>query len=167
MLAVLKDAIRANPDDPRLLYDLGASAYSEGRVAEAEASFRRILERSADHAPALNDLALLLADEKRALPEARELAARAYALAPRDPVVSDTRAWVMLRNGETEAALKALNEVAAALPQDGGVQFHLGVALLQAGATEAGRASLRKAVSLGLPQRYRGEVKRLLDGGKP
>lgn len=167
MLAVLKDAVRANPDDPRLLYDLGASAYSEGRIAEAEATFRRILERSAEHAPALNDLALLLADEKRALPEARELAERAHALAPRDPVVNDTRAWVMLRNGETEPALKALKEAATALPQDGGVQFHLGVAQLQAGEADAGRASLRKAMSLGLPLRYRGEVKRLLDGGKP
>lgn len=167
MLAVLKDAVRANPDDSRLLYDIGSSAYSEGRVAEAEATFRRILERDSKHAPALNDLALLLADEKRALPEARELAERAYALAPRDPVVADTRAWVMLRSGETEPALKALKEAASALPQDGGVQFHMGVAQLQAGEADAGRASLRKAMSLGLPERYRGEVKRLLDGGKP
>jgi len=167
MLAVLKDAVRANPDDPSLLYDLGSSAYSEGRIGEAESIFRRILQRNAGHAPALNDLALLLADEKRALPEARELAERAYALAPRDPVVTDTRAWVMLRSGETEPALMALKDAAAALPQDGGVQFHLGVAQLQAGEADAGRASLRKAMSLGLPERYRGEVKRLLDGGKP
>ena len=69
------------PGDAELLADLGAAYDSAGRAEEAEAAYRRALERDPDYADVHTQLARLLL-RRHAAAEARTHAERALHLQP-------------------------------------------------------------------------------------
>jgi Tfp pilus assembly protein PilF len=83
-----------------------ALMYEEaGDYRRAADRYRKILEAEPDHAVALNNLAYTLADQLKAPEEARSMAQRAATLAPNDPNVIDTMAWIEhLLGNHVEAA---------------------------------------------------------------
>jgi len=73
------------PDSADAHYQLGIASLMDGDRGSAERELRRVLELAPRHVRAMNDLAVLLRDEKR-LAEAAELLRRALAIDPTQEV---------------------------------------------------------------------------------
>ncbi len=162
MLAVLREGLEHNPTDPNLLLGVGSLSYSQGDVAYASEIFRRMVARFPDNPIALSNSALADLDLGRDLGGAREKMEKAVKLAPRVPAVIDTWGWMLHKTGKTPEAIALLTKLAAAVPDDGGVQYHLGVAQADGGQDGLARAAFRKALALGVPQHYRQDLVRRL-----
>jgi tetratricopeptide (TPR) repeat protein len=96
-------------------YILGSIRYSQGRLPEAEASFRASLEQG-DYAPALNDLAYLLLEKNRA-EEALPYARKAVSGSAVSGGNWDTLASVLLDLGEVDEAYAAQVNAMNAAPE--------------------------------------------------
>ena len=94
---------------------------------------------------ALNHAARLLdRDPRLATEQANEI----LKVAPRHPAATLLLGVAQRRSGYTEAALQILEPLASSQPNWAPAQYELGLALIDAGRSEAGVASLRRAVSL-------------------
>ena len=94
---------------------------------------------------ALNHTARLLdRDPKLAAEQANEI----LKVAPRHPAATLMLGVAQRRSGQNEAALNTLEAVANTQPNWAAAQYELGLALIDAERSEAGVASLRRAVSL-------------------
>jgi tetratricopeptide (TPR) repeat protein len=69
-----------------------------------------------------------LAERNQRLPEARELINKALEMAPGDPFIIDSLGWVEFRLGNTQEALRLLQQAYAARP-DIEIAAHLGEVL--------------------------------------
>ncbi|MFK7828631.1 MAG: XrtA/PEP-CTERM system TPR-repeat protein PrsT [Congregibacter sp.] len=67
---------------------------------------------------------------------ALEFAKRAFEIAPEDPAVVDTLAWIMVLQGDAENGLPLLREAYSRASQNPAVQYHLAAALMQLGRKE-------------------------------
>ena len=94
---------------------------------------------------ALNHTARLLErDPKLAAEQANEI----LKVVPRHPAATLLLGVAQRRGGQQEAALNTLESVAISQPNWAAAQYELGLALIDAKASEAGVASLRRAVGL-------------------
>ena len=104
-------ALKAEPRLMTIERSLAALEERMGRVDTAIDRYRRIMSQSANDVVALNNLAYLLATKLGKTAEALPLAERAATLAPRDPNVVDTLAWVHHLNGDHKRADAVLQQV--------------------------------------------------------
>jgi tetratricopeptide (TPR) repeat protein len=93
---------------------------------EAAQLYEKVLQQSASHVAALNNLALLRLRQDRA-DESVELARKAASLASENPGVMDTYAWVRSHTGELAESRKMLETVVAKAPENATYHYHLGV----------------------------------------
>jgi len=120
----------------------------QGRYADAETVYRQILAREPGNVVALNNLAWLLAHRKDAREEALKLARQAVdAVGPQPPLL-DTRALTLVNRGESEPAVKDLEQVLEDEPTPLRY-FHLARAQMLAGDRAGAAATLRRATKLG------------------
>ncbi len=75
------------------------------------------------------------------------LAQTAKEVAPDEPHVSDTLGWILYHRGVYQLAFGLLKESAAELPGSSEVQYHLGMASLNAGDKPTARKSLAAAAT--------------------
>lgn len=128
-------ATKAHPDNVELLYSRALLAAEQGRVADAEAGFKRVLQKEPDHADALNALGYTLADLTDRHKEALGYITRALQLKPDSPAFLDSMGWVQYRMGNYAVALDYLRRAFARL-KDGEVAAHLGEVLWVTGERE-------------------------------
>ena len=105
-----------------------------GQKNDAAAIFeysRLVEDRPADPT-ALNNLACLY-QRQWELKKARELAERAFKIAPRDAHIVDTLGWILVDQGQADAALTYLHAANLGAPEDLDLQYHLAVALYRVG----------------------------------
>jgi tetratricopeptide (TPR) repeat protein len=122
---VVEQALRAQPDDPDLLYESAMLAERMGRLTVMESRLRKLIALKPDSSQAYNALGYALADRGQRLPEAEALIRKALALAPEDPFITDSMGWVLFRRGDTPGAAVQL-EKAYRLRQDPEIAAHLG-----------------------------------------
>lgn len=158
MVKVMKEGLGHNPTDPNLLLGVGSLSYSQGDVAYAEKTFKRMVSRFPNNPIALSNAALASLDLGREVDEPRQMLERALKIAPNVPAIVDTWGWMLHKSGKSAQAIDLLLRVAKAIPGDGGVQYHLGVAYSDSGKTGLGRAALRKALAIGVPVHYRKDI---------
>lgn len=158
MVATLKEGLKNNPTDPHLLLGVGSLSYSQGDVAYAAEIFKRMIARFPNDPKALTNAALAELDLGRSPEQPRIWLQKALAQAPRVPVIIDTWGWMLHKSGKTAEAIKLLQRVAKVIPDDGGVQYHLGVAYSDSGKPGLGRAALRRALAIGVPLHYRKDI---------
>lgn len=107
-------ALSIAPDDPATLASLGGSLIATGAVGEAVVAYRHALDVRADYAPALVDLAWILATSQgpvRNAAEAVTLAERARAsTGGQSPTVLDTLSVAYAAAGRRDDAIGAANE---------------------------------------------------------
>lgn len=142
--ALLAEALKAQPDQPELLYETALLAEKLGRLDELEKHLRRLIALKPDHAHAYNALGYSLADRNIRLDEARALIARALELAPNDPFILDSEGWVLYRLGDKQGALVHLQR-AYALRPDPEIAAHLGEVLWMLDRRDDARAVWEKA----------------------
>ncbi len=135
---VFKTANQRFSNDAELLYEQAMIEDKLERYAEMERLLRRVIEIKPDHQHAHNALGYSLADRNQRLPEARELITKALALAPGDPFITDSLAWVEFRLGNRDEALRLLRVAYKARP-DTEIAAHLGEVLWVTGQRDEAR----------------------------
>jgi putative PEP-CTERM system TPR-repeat lipoprotein len=120
-----------------------------GKRSEAIAEYLKLLKQSPDSVPAMNNLAYLYAADDATLSTALTYAVRAYTRAPGDGAVLDTLGYILLRKGRIEDGFKALQQAAAAAPDNPSIQYHLALAAQARGDTTGAVAALTKAIGYG------------------
>jgi Flp pilus assembly protein TadD len=103
-----------------------------------EGLLRRVMTLKPEQPNAYNALGYSLADRSTRLPESRELIARALALAPDDPFITDSLGWVEFKLGHTDEALRLLRAAFKSRP-DTEIAAHLGEVLWASGKLDEAR----------------------------
>jgi tetratricopeptide (TPR) repeat protein len=129
-------------DDADLLYEQALLAEKLTRFDEMEGLLRRVMALKPDLQHAYNALGYSLADRGIRLPEARELIARALALSPEDPFITDSLGWVEFKLGHTDEAVRLLRAAFKSRP-DTEIAAHLGEVLWAAGQHDEARTVWR------------------------
>jgi tetratricopeptide (TPR) repeat protein len=136
--AVLVVANERLDDDAELLYEQALLAEKLTSYDEMEGLLRRVMTLKPEQPNAYNALGYSLADRNIRLPESRELIARALALAPDDPFITDSLGWVEFKLGHTDEALRLLRAAFKSRP-DTEIAAHLGEVLWAAGKLDEAR----------------------------
>ena len=134
-----------HPNNPDIAYETAILAERAGKTAFMEQVLRQIIEQHPDHHHAYNALGYSLADRGERLPEAKTLIEKALSMAPDDPFITDSLAWVEFRMGNLKAAL-ALLEKAYAQRNDAEIAAHLGEVLWANGDKARARSIWREAL---------------------
>jgi tetratricopeptide (TPR) repeat protein len=114
------------PDDIGEQFYLATLLDEKKLDAEAAQLYEKVLQRSASHVPALNNLALVRLRQNHAN-DAVELARRAASLSPESAGVMDTYGWVLYHKGELAASRKTLEGAIARAGENPTYRYHLGV----------------------------------------
>ncbi len=144
--SLLEGAIKTYPNNADLLYDHAMMAEKLERLAEMEASLRKVMKISPENHHAYNALGYSLAERNIRLPEALVLIEKALKMAPDDPFILDSMGWVQFRLGKLKEAEVTLRR-AYSLRADAEIAVHLGEVLWQNGQKEAAQQIWRDAKS--------------------
>ena len=130
----LREWLAKTPDTPDVAQALAQLDIGAKRYADAETHLNTVLARRPKDALALNNLAWVYAEtgDKRA----RTTAQNAYLQSPNSDA-ADTLGWILVRDGETKAAIPLLQRSSLQRPNDPAVQYHLAVALKNDGQRDA------------------------------
>src|SRR6476659_1777832 len=136
-----------NPRYAPALLTSGIIYTQMGDFAKARDSYEKALAVDPNFIPALNNLAYIYSEKLSNLDRAAELARKAHELNPAEPSIIDTYGWVLYRQGKYQESAELLAQSAAKAPENGEIQFHLGMANYMMGRSEDARAALEKAVA--------------------
>ncbi len=129
-MTLLRNWTAAHPDDIEALTALGSLELNNRHVDDAIAHLSIVARLQPDNAGALNDLAW--AYQTKGDPRARDLARKAYLMAP-TAEIADTLGWIMVGNGQAALAVPLLREASAAMPGNATALYHYAAALSAAG----------------------------------
>jgi tetratricopeptide (TPR) repeat protein len=129
---LLSEGLLAYPKEESLLYARSTISEKRGDYALMEKDLQQIIEQNPNNAIALNALGYVLTNQNRRLDEAQVLINKAIELKPGEPAILDSLGWLHYRLGESDLALKYLQQAYAAFP-DPEVAAHLGEVLWQSG----------------------------------
>ncbi len=148
----LREALRAEPEQPAALNALGAAFETESKFAEAEGEFRHALRVQPEYTSARYNLANALAAQGN-LEAAEEEFRRVVAAAPEDKAARDRFVEALKetggaaeRAGNLEGAAKRYAELVKLAPGDAGVRNSYGVVLARTGAFAAAAEQFAAAV---------------------
>ena len=139
----LRVTLERTPDSVDAAQMLAQLDIAGGRLPEAQRRLEGLLAVAPENALALNNLAWVYAE--RGDPRARPTAQRAYLRSP-TPNAADTLGWIMVKGGDAKAALLLLRQSNEKQPGQPGVQYHLAVALRDAGQVEDAAKLLQSLV---------------------
>jgi tetratricopeptide (TPR) repeat protein len=125
---LLDKALKADPEQPELLYDFALTAEKLQKYDVLEANLRKLIEVRPEHAHAYNALGYSFAERNLRLPEARDLIEKALQLAPEDYFIIDSLGWVQYREGNLKGAAETLRRAYSGRP-DAEIGAHLGEVL--------------------------------------
>ncbi len=144
---LLVEASARYPNDTELVYDLAMMAEKLGKSDEMEQLLRRVIDSKPDYHHAYNALGYSLADRNIRLPEARQLIQQALKIAPDDPFIMDSLAWVEFRSGNSTEAIRLLQGAFQARP-DAEIAAHLGEVLWSVGQKDQASAIWKEGSGL-------------------
>lgn len=125
----------------------GSVYQTMGRKDEAVRSYLKALQYNDRYVPALNNLAMLYADDSATTAEALRLAYTAYVNAPSNSAVMDTLGYALLVNGKTKEAVQVLERAAEMDQENGSVLYHLGYAYHQRGEDDHAISALGRSLN--------------------
>ncbi len=131
-----------------LFYDRGIALDRAHQWPRAEADFNTALELSPEQPVVLNYLGYSWTEQGRNLPRARQMIERAAEQRPNDGAIIDSLGWVVLRQGNTGAAVKYLERAVELDPEDPSINGHLGDAYWAAGRKLEAQFQWRRSLNL-------------------
>ena len=137
---------RDRPQDAGFQRYLGDVALRERKPAEAEAKYRQALRVAPNDPLAMNNLAYLLASQKK--PGALVLAQKAAELLP-NAAVLDTLALAQSEEGQMPAAVETMKKALALAPNEPALQLNLARLYIKAGDKAAAKKELEAIAKLG------------------
>ena len=152
--------LKAFPKDLAFLLHLGIAAQQQKDEKLAEQRYRQMLEIQPNNLEALNNLAQLLAMQKK--PGAVALAKKVNELAPNRAPLMDTLAASFASEGKLKPAIELQSRVVALSPDQADFRLTLAKLQLEAGDREAARLNLTKLSKYGPEFANKAEALRLL-----
>ena len=131
-----------------LFYDRAVAHDRAGQWPEAERDFEYALKLAPDQPNVLNYLAYAWTEQNRNLDQAKRMLERAVEQRPDEAAFIDSLAWVLLRQGDSAAALERLERAVELEPEDPVINGHLGDALAAAGRWREAEYQWRRALTL-------------------
>jgi tetratricopeptide (TPR) repeat protein len=165
-IQLFDEAAQADPEDSVSRYAAAQLVLERGNKAEAERRLREVVRKHPGVAGARNDLAWLLAESKRELGRALELAEDAVRIDPQPPIL-DTLGYVHLQRGDAEQAAAAFRRSLEADPNAPSVRYRLGLALVRLGDPEGARAAFQEALGAGPFPEFEAAQRELASLGQP
>jgi len=107
------------------LTNLGIVAEDLQRREQAAAYYQKAIQADPSYPISMNNLAYLYAERGERLNEALVLANRALEKEPRNPLMKDTRGWILYKLGRHDEAIPVLKEAAALAPNETVIRKHL------------------------------------------
>ncbi len=154
-----QDVLLVAPDDIPAMMVLGLGAERSRDAQEARQAYQTVLARYPQFTPAIKRLAILSAEQLRDEQTAYELGLKARETLRQDAELSRTLGLTLYRRGDYRYAAQLLSESSSAYPNDPDVWYHLGLAQVRAGNTNAGKQSLSKAITLAPEHALAGEAR--------
>ena len=146
-IAVLEAAREQFVAVTSVLFQLGAMFEQAGRFADAETTFREVIEQDPDHAPALNYLGYMLADRGERLDESVALIERAVEMDPHNGSYLDSLGWAYFKLDRLDLAEPPLRAASDQLQRNSVVQDHLGDLLIRLGNTDEAIEAWERALN--------------------
>ncbi len=134
----------------------------QGRKAEAQRQYQKVLAIDPRAPVAANNLAWMYADSGENLDVALQLAQTAKAGLPAAPETADTLGWVYYKKELPAQAIPYLRDSVDKDPQKPDYVYHLGMAQVKSGDVVSGRRSLEQALKLGRSFPGADEARRML-----
>lgn len=144
--ALLEQALRETPDDPRALLDLGIVREMLDDKQGAESAYRKAIEVDGTLAEALNNLGVLVR-ERGALDEAVALLVRATRANPHSASAHANLALAFEDAGDGEGAKREYASALEIEPNDAMVRANYGLLLVQLGDSPGAIEHLSRAAS--------------------
>lgn len=135
------------PSDTNCLRMLGLLMEATGKRDLAKPMYEQILKIHPDDPLALNNLAFAKAEEGNDLDQALNMAQRAVQVAPNNPELKDTLAWIYVKKNLPDDAIRICRETTQAEPNNAIFHYHFGMALMQKGDRTGAKGELGKALS--------------------
>jgi putative PEP-CTERM system TPR-repeat lipoprotein len=156
---LLQNWLQKYPADPSVKIALGGLLISLKRYGDAIEVHEALLKEQPENPVVLNNLAWLYQGKKDA--RAVTMAEKAAQLAPDSLEISDTLAWILVQSGANDRGLAILEQISATNPTPN-VQYHLAVALKNAGRRDAARRMLGDLLKSNQPFDSSADAKALL-----
>ena len=157
----LEQAVELAPQAVGVQLQLATLYESEGDFDLAQPLYELVLKLRPENVIALNNLAYGMAVYGNAPEKARPLAAKAVGLAPREPTIADTLAWIEHLLGNNAAAVKLIAAAAKGAPNNKDIRLHAAFIYAAAQSLDAARAELKAALSLDPSLSKRDDVQEL------
>jgi tetratricopeptide (TPR) repeat protein len=148
-LATLEQAEKLNPDSLALPVAIAALHGKMGQPKLAVAAYEKVLRFAENELGALNNTAMIYADDLNDPDKAVAFAERAYKVDSSHPAVIDTLGWALYRRGakgdlaRSRTLLESIKDKLTSPTS----KYHLGVVLIASGAAPAGKQLLRAALA--------------------
>jgi len=146
-ITAYQEALKGDEHSVPALVRLATEEDVAQRPADAERDYRNALAIDPQQPIAANNLAFLLADEKRMLDEALDLAKKAVQLTSNSPTTLDTLAWVHRARGELPAAVEILQPLAETATSPTPL-YHLGVVYAEMGKPQDAISAFDRALKI-------------------
>ncbi len=160
--AEVNSALATDPNYVPALAARAAIQAKRGDSAGAEATYRQVLQRFPDFAPAQRDLAAILVNDPTKRDAAYELATKARRTISGDPLISIVLGRVSYERKDFNRAIQLFQESAREKPLDAKSLYFLGMAQAQAKHKAEAKETLNRALQAGLGDAEASEAKRAL-----
>jgi Flp pilus assembly protein TadD len=157
----LEQAAELAPKAVGLQLRLATIYERDGDFDRAQPLYELVLDVQPQNVVALNNLAYGLAVHRKTPEKARPLAAKALGLAPREPTIADTMAWIEHLLGNNAAAAKLIGAAAKGAPNNKDIRLHAAFIYAAGDSLEAARVELKAALSLDPSLSQRDDVQQL------
>ncbi len=143
---IIAAAVAKFPADVNLLYAVSLVNLLEQNYDDGIDHYRQILKANPQHVPALNNLAMLLAERPAARDEAIRLIDRAIEIVGKDPGLLDTKGAILVYSSRPVEALPLLLSATRDDNADPRHHLHLAVAYRDLGKLDEAKAQLKIAI---------------------
>jgi tetratricopeptide (TPR) repeat protein len=140
----------------------GIILQTQGNLEESRKRYLQVLAIDPRSAISANNLAWIQAEAGENLDIALQLAQTAAAAAPQLPDVADTVGWIYYKKKLPALAIPQFQRSIGLAPNVAVYHYHLGLAYLEAGDIERGRAALQKAQTLRPDPTVSADIRRVL-----
>jgi len=142
----------------------GVIFQTQGNLPQARKRYEQVLAIDPRAVIAANNLAWIQAEAGDNLDVALQLAQTAAAAAPQLPDVTDTLGWIYYKKKLPALAIPQFASSIRQAPNVAVYHYHLGLAYIQAGDADRGRAALEKALATNPDAATAADIKRAMAG---